>query len=104
MSGGYFDYKKYQLNDIIDDIERVLNRQGKERPKEERWCSDEYLEKYPEEKYYPTYSKEIQEKLQEAIKSLTIARIYVQRVDWFLSGDDGDESFLRELSEELDKV
>jgi hypothetical protein len=39
--------------------------------------------------------------LQEAIKSLTISRIYAQRVDWFLSGDDGDESFLRRLSEEL---
>jgi len=30
------------------------------------------------------------------------AAIYAQRIDWLLSGDDGEESFLERLKEELD--
>lgn len=30
--------------------------------------------------------------------------IYTQRIDWLLSGDDGEESFHSRLKEELDKL
>ena len=41
--------------------------------------------------------------MSEAVKALEIAYIYAQRVDRLLSGDDGDESFLRRLKEELNQ-
>ena len=39
--------------------------------------------------------------MKEAVKALKIAQEYAQRVDWLLSGDDGDESFLRRIDEDL---
>lgn len=104
MSGGYFDHKQYHIEDIIDSIETELNNQGKEKPKEKLFCSNEYYEKYPEEKYYQTYPDLVQEKMREAVRQLKIALVYVRRIDWFLSGDDGEDSFLRRLSEDLKNV
>lgn len=101
MSGGYFDYDQYRINDIANSIERKLNRQGKEKPKDELYGDEEYFERYPDEKYYDTYPKIVQEKMREAVKQLKIAAVYAQRVDWFLSGDDGEESFIERLAEDL---
>jgi hypothetical protein len=42
--------------------------------------------------------------MKEAVKQLRIAAIYAQRVDWFLSGDDGEESFIERLNEELNEI
>ena len=104
MSGGYFDYQQYCINHIADDIEYELNKQGKEKPKDELYLSSEYYEKYPEELYFYTYPENVQEKMKEAVKYLRIASIYTQRVDWFLSGDDGEESFLSRLEKELNEL
>jgi len=104
MSGGHFDYKQYRINEIIDDIEFQLNRQGKEIPNDELYGNNEYYEKYPEEKFYITYPEEIQEKMKDAIKALKIAFVYAQRVDWFLSGDDGEENFIKRLLEDLNAI
>ena len=104
MSGGYFDYKQYHIDDMVDSIERELNYQGKEKPKDELYHDKEYYLKYPEEKLYPSYPEEVQEKLKEAIRALKIAAIYVRRVDWFLSGDDGEENFIKRLEKELNDL
>jgi len=104
MSGGHFDYKQYQINEIIDSIERELNSQGKPKSKSELWMDDDYYKKYPEEKYYITHPKEIQEEFKNAIKILKQASVYTQRIDWYLSGDDGEESFLSRLNNELNKL
>lgn len=101
MSGGYFNYNQYLINDIVDSIECELNKQGKEKPKSELYNDKEYFEKYPDEKYYHTYSETVQEKMREAIKQLRIATVYVQRIDWFLSGDDGEDCFIKRLAEDL---
>ena len=103
MSGGYFDYGQYHINDIADNIEEVLDKQGKEMPKDELYCSEEYYEKYPEEQFYTIYPKEVQERMREAVRQLRIAAIYAQRVDWLLSGDDGEDSFLKRLESDLDE-
>jgi hypothetical protein len=42
--------------------------------------------------------------MKEAVKALKIAQEYAQRVDWLLSGDDGEESFLSRLDENLKKI
>lgn len=104
MSGGHFDYKQYTITEIADSIERELNRQGKLKPKEDLYWDNSYYDKNPEERHYYTYPEIIQKKMREAIKHLRIAAIYAQRVDWFLSGDDGDDSFLERLEEDLKKL
>lgn len=104
MSGGHFDYNQYRINDIADSIERELNRQGKEKPKDELYFNKEYFEKYPDEKYYCTYPEIVQEKMKEAVKQLRIAAVYAQRVDWFLSGDDDEERFIERLAYDLNTL
>jgi len=104
MSGGHFDYQQYHVSNIADSIENELNKQGTLKPKDELYYTDEYYSKYPDEKYYAAYPIEIQEKMKDAIKILRTAAIYAHRIDWLLSGDDGEESFLERLKEELDKL
>ena len=104
MSGGHFDYQQYKINEIADSIERELHRQGKEKPKEELYDDNEYFDKYPDEKYYYTYPEIVQEKMKEAVRQLKIAAVYAQRVDWFLSGDDGEESFIKRLEDDLNAL
>ena len=40
--------------------------------------------------------------MKEGIHHLKIAYIYAQRIDWLLSGDDGEETFLERLQKELE--
>jgi len=103
MSGGHFEYNQYKLDDIIDSIERELNSQGKKKHTDDLWASKEYYEQYPEEMIYHTYPQDVQDKFKEAIKYLKLARIYTHRIDWLLSGDDGEETFLERLKEDLNK-
>ena len=44
------------------------------------------------------------DKFKEAIYYLERAQIYAQRVDYYLSGDDGEETFLERLDEELSEL
>ena len=104
MSGGHFEYNQYKIREIADSIESELKNQGKLKPKEDLWNSKDFYEKYPEEKFNYTYPQEIQDKFKEAIKALRVAEVYAQRVDWLLSGDDGEESFLSRIKEDLSKI
>lgn len=47
---------------------------------------------------------EVLEEFKKGLKILKTAAIYAQRIDWLLSGDDGEESFKRRLKEELDEL
>lgn len=103
MSGGKFDYNQYRIRQIWEDIQEELDKQGKEKPKEDlRYYDKEYLEKYPEEKYNETYSEEVQQIFKEAIYVLKKSEIYAQRIDWYLSGDDGEDSLISRLKSELE--
>lgn len=108
MSGGAFDYNQYKIGYIADQIEEVIVKNGvKKTPeeiKDEGWRDDSWYDKYPEDKFHYKYPDEVIEKMKEAVKVLKIAQEYAQRVDWLLSGDDGEESFLRRLDENLKKI
>jgi hypothetical protein len=108
MSGGAFDYNQYKIGYIADQIEEVIVKNGvKKTPeeiKDEGWRDDSWYEKYPEDKFHYKYPDEVIEKMKEAVKALKIAQEYAQRVDWLLSGDDGEESFLKRLDEDLEKL
>jgi hypothetical protein len=108
MSGGRWDYIEYRFTDVVEDMKRLINRNGKlktpEEMKEEDWRGAEWYEKYPEDKYHHKYPDKVIEKFKEGIEIIEKAQIYIQRFDYLLSGDDGEGSFLERLEEELSKL
>ena len=108
MSGGAFDYNQYKIGYIADQIEEVIVKNGVEKTpedlKEEGWRDPDWYKKYPEDLFHYKYPDEVIEKMKEGIEVLKRAQIYAHRIDWLLSGDDGEESFLRRLEEELNEL
>lgn len=108
MSGGAFNYDQYKIGYIADKIEQEILNSGKEKTKkeldEERWRDPDWYEKYPEDKFHYKYPDEIIQTFKDAVRALRVAQIYAHRVDWYLSGDDGEESFLERLKEDLEKL
>jgi hypothetical protein len=108
MSGGRFEYKQYDMNYIADQIEHEVLTNGKKKTddelKEEGWRDPDWYKKYPEDLYHYEYPEEVIEKFKEAVIVLRKAAVYAQRVDWLLSGDDGEETFLERLKKDLDKL
>lgn len=75
MSGGHFDYHQYRIREIAESVEAIIqNYKG---------------------------PPEVLEKIKEGLDALNKAEIYAQRIDWLVSGDDGPETFLRRLKEDL---
>jgi len=108
MSGGYFDYKQWHITEIADRVESLIESNGREKTREELkgefWHGDDWYEKYPEDLSHYKYPDEVIEKFKEGMKVLRVAAVYAQRIDWLLSGDDGEESFLKRLQEELGQL
>ena len=106
MSGGHFDYAQYRIAEIADEVEKIIRKNGKKKSKEElketSWRDPNWYKKYPEDLYHYKYSDEVIEKFKEGFKILRQAEIYAQRIDWLLSGDDDEETFLERLKEDLD--
>lgn len=106
MSGGHFDYIQNKIEwDVVEELYDLIKLSGKKKTEdeieEERKYSS-YAPEYNEEDLYHTkYSANVIEKFKEAKKACEKASIYIRRVDWYLSGDDGEENFLKRLSEEL---
>lgn len=108
MSGGRFEYKQYDINYIADQIEHRVLINGKKKTdvelKEEGWRDADWYKKYPEDLYHYEYPEEVIEKFKEGIDILRKAAIYAQRIDWLLSGDDGEETFLERLKKDLEEL
>lgn len=104
MSGGRYEYVQYRINDIIDYLQDQIDKSGQEIPIEDRWMSKDYYEKYPEEAFYTKHSEEVLKIMKEAIGKLKESFIFAQRLDWYLSGDDGEESLIRRLNKELKQL
>lgn len=86
MSGGHFDYKQYTMSYIADQIEHVIDNN----------CSDN-------DRSY-NLSAETIEEFKRAVEYLNIAQVYVQRIDWLLSGDDSETTFHTRLHNDLEKI
>ena len=91
MSGGTFDYSQYRIIDIIETIQSHINSQGEK-------IDYEYGDKHQ------IFEPDVLKRLQDAIECLKKAYVYAQRIDRFLAGDDGDETFIRRLNEELNEL
>jgi len=92
MSGGHFHYAKYRINEIIEEVERrIENNESTEK--------DEYGDEIGDH-----FSNETIEKFKEAIVTLKKAEAMAHRIDWLVSGDDGEEFFHERWDEELAKL
>ncbi len=106
MSGGTFDYNQYRIRDISNRIEQEIYNSGRE--KTPRELKEEKMYHYdptytPDPNHYE-YPDEIIQEFKNAYEALRKAEIYAQRIDWLLAGDDGEESFIKRLKEELDAL
>ena len=91
MSGGRFDYLQYRFTEIVDVIEQeIIDNNAEPRPKD--WFKPN------------NFCEETIAEFRKGIEYIKKAQIYVQRIDWLLSGDDGEESFLKRLKEELKEL
>ncbi len=104
MSGGTFEYSQYRIKDIADRIEREIWNSGREKTPSE--LKQEKYEHYdpthiPEPNNYE-YPEEVINEFKKAYALLRMAEIYAHRIDWLLAGDDGEETFLERLKQDLD--
>lgn len=108
MSGGRFEYNQYKIRAIADSIDWEIRRSGKEKTEEEMknefWKDQSWYEKYPEDRCHHKYPDEVIKEFERGYYILRLAEIYAQRIDWLLSGDDGDETFIERLAEEKQKL
>ena len=92
MSGGHFQYRQYEIGQIAADIEEIIISNDDE-TKDEYGCVKGY-----------GFSPEVIAELKKCRLILLQAEVYVQRIDWLVSGDSGEESFLQRLADELSKI
>ena len=106
MSGGHFDYVQYRIQEIIEKIKDVIFQNKKERSKEDvdPWELDDdgNIKEYYRYHYY--FSDKTIEEFKNAVNILQQAYVYAQRIDWLLSGDDGEESFHRRLAKDMEEI
>ena len=77
MSGGYFEYNQFRINDIIEQLECIDNHE---------------------------IPDDIKSDITLLIARLKEGSVRVQRLDWFLSGDDSAESYRSRLQSELGEL
>lgn len=106
MSGGHYDYMQYQIDRIAEEVKDVIVKNNIEMPNKnhERWDYDEDGNLYDWAKYYYCFDEKTVEKFKEGYKKLKEAYIYAQRIDWLLSGDDGEETFHERLKSDLEEL
>ena len=113
MSGGHFEYAQYHIGDIYCSIERYLDGREINEDDIDWYIKEHYLDEREIDyirKHHRTipneseFSKETLAEFKKAVHILKQAEIYAQRIDWLLSGDDGEDSFRKRLKEELEKL
>lgn len=85
MSGGYFDYNYSHIQEVIEQLEYLLTSDETQPIRED-------------------LAKVTLDKMEEGLEILQKAKIYAQRIEWLISGDDSEESFHRRLEEDLKEV
>lgn len=114
MSGGAFDYAQYRIADIYTEIEdEIYGHSLDDEFDVNRYIEDHWLEDSEKEyvrKHHHTipnrseYSKETIKEFKKGIALLKKAEVYAQRIDWLLSGDDGENNFHKRLKHDLEKL
>lgn len=89
MSGGHFDYDQYRIGHIARAVSDLIVNNTDDR-------TDDYGDTRGR-----FYSAETIAEFRKGLAYLKLAEIYAQRIDWLVSGDDGEESFHDRLQDEL---
>jgi hypothetical protein len=76
MSGGYFDYEQCRMQNMADRLASVIE------------TNDEF-------------SKKTLAEFHKGLVLLMVAAVYLERIDFLLCGDDGEETFHKRLKEDL---
>ena len=92
MSGGHFEYKQFHIRDIADTIESIVTGYTMEVID---WQTNE------EAPLRDSLREETLTEFKKAVEVLRLAAIYTHRIDWMLSGDDGEDNFHERLAEDL---
>ena len=92
MSGGHFQYKQWEIGNIADEVEQLILTNDSE--EKNQWG---------DRKGYH-YTPETIEEFKKGLVLLRQAYVYAQRIDWLVSGDDGEDSFHSRLKFELEKL
>lgn len=95
-SGGHFEYNQYNIGYIADVIQDEI-ADNDVRP--EGWN-----EESDGDWKGPRHSEKVIEKMKEAARALRVAEIYTHRLDRYLSGNAGEESFIESLEKDLKKI
>jgi hypothetical protein len=91
MSGGHFQYKQWEIGNIADEVEQLILDNDSEE-----------LDRYGDRKGCHFTPETITE-FKKGLELLRQAHIYAQRIDWLVSGDDGEDSFHNRLKHDLEK-
>lgn len=92
MSGGHFDYQQFRIGDIAEEIQDLIDTNDS---------------KELDDFGYPIgrgYDPEVIEEFHRAVELLKQAQVYAHRIDWLVSGDDGEYNFLKRLKDDLEEL
>ena len=92
MSGGRFEYIQYRLTEPIEDIDRLIETN------DSKEIGDYDI---------PVgrgYSDETIAEFRRGLAIIKQAQVYMQRIDWLVSDDDGEGRFHERLAEELAEI
>lgn len=92
MSGGRFQYNQYRLGEIADQIEEEIRINNS--VEKDEWGY----------KKGHGFSADTIQRFSLAITALRRAETMAQRIDWLLSGDDSEKSFMARWDEEVSRV
>ena len=88
------DLKEHHIDDIICEMQNIIKNNNKE---------NDSLDYFGEYDVNYKLSPEVIAEINKAIVFLKLANIYTHRIDYLLSGDDGEESFFKRIEEDLNK-
>jgi hypothetical protein len=97
MSGGYFDYNQYRIQEIADTLRSLSEGENLEFLRDVTESSD------GDRKQSEENLKDFLITIGFLADQLEACRIAVHRIDWLLSWDDSYETFVERLQEDVDK-
>ena len=92
MSGGHFNYLQYRIGEIADTVAELIR--DNDSSETDRWG----------EPIGYGYTAETIAEFRKGLKALREAQVYAQRIDWLVSGDDGEEQFCKRLASDLARI
>lgn len=87
MAGGHFEYIQYRIRDLAEKLQYEVDR------------NDDNGDGL----WHPGYAHNTVAHIQHTQWLAKMLAVYLQRVDWLMSGDDSEESFHNRLREDLEQ-